>query len=79
MSDKMIMEIYMPACRICGVRHWKNVSVMGAKGHYCEAHTWSTVADVRVWTADHIRSDWDRGIVRIPSAPMYDPLEATNG
>ena len=79
MSEKIIMEIYMPACHICGVRHWKNVSVMGAKGYYCANHTWSTVLAVRACTAGHIQRDWDRGVVRIPSAPMYDPLEVTNG
>lgn len=76
--EKFTITLPMPPCRICGLRSYKNVSVVGAIGSYCEVHTWSTVFAARHWAISQQAEMMKAKRFVIPM-PQYDPLEATDG
>lgn len=72
MTEKFTITIPILSCAACGLRDWKHVSVLGAKGVYCEACAWKTVAIVKDLRGKHLRDGWASGVITLPT-PMYDP------
>lgn len=76
MTEKFTITLPTPPCRICGLRNYKNVSVLSAVGAYCEVHTLPTVLAARDWAIEQQAAMMKARHFVIP-APPYDPLTAT--